>query len=136
MGRLLEMKTLGYGSEGEVKYSVKYPQGDGHVVTITAEERETLKTDNYYLEKYRIGGEHKAIIAGEQREKAVGREDRETYLKDLRDQRKAAQERVIKRDVLREEWEEKNKKGKPFWTKLRMHNPYYEPPTVDTSGEG
>ena len=129
------MKILGYGSEGEVKYLVKYREGDEHVVTITEEDRETLKTDNFYPGRGRIS-EGQAVMNSIAFMKPMRREDRGEYLEKLRDQRKKLQEFVIKRDILRKEWEEKNKKGKPFWAKLRLHNPYYEPPTVDTSGEG
>lgn len=142
--RLSEMKLVGYGSKGEVTYSVKYRIGGEHEVTITGEERETLKTHNldvFWLKKrgkiffgsenIYFGSEAAESMA---RMEAMKREDKGKFIEKEREFWRESQDYQIKRDVLREEWDEKNKRGKSFWAKLWLHNPYYELSSGDISG--
>ena len=142
-----ERKDLGritgrYSKEGEDTYLVPFERGSLKV-TFTEEERELLKTENYpsdefwnkTMAKFLFGSEDAESVA---RIKAMSEEDK----KDLFMNKKREEcdewclDNELKRAILREEWDEQNKKGKSFWAKLRQRNPYYEPKTADSSGIG
>ena len=114
------MEIIGYGKEGEVTYLVKYRCGrkKEYIVTITEEERETLRTD--YPKKSKTPTVIIDPVTVTLRGTAYMKDKKRDYLSEM-------QERIIKRDVFRKEWDEKCKKGKSFWAKLRLHNPYYVP---------
>lgn len=163
MVRLLETKIIDYGKEGEVTYSVKfrrggsdahiggYKKGESRVVTITEEEREILKSESTKRTKFMIKARAKIYFGSEDAEsiarveammnEAIGAHSKfippflPPHEKDD-EVRKLSRELGLKKCILREEWDEQNTKGKSFLAKLRLHNPYYELSSGDTSGIG
>ena len=142
-----------YSKEGEDTYLVPFERGS-HKVTITEEEREMLKTENWMtwmrgeggvgktgefwnktLARFLYGSDDAEFVA---RIKAMPEEDKKDWLlnKKKEEWTDLCLDNELKRAILREEWDEKNKKGKSFLAKLRQRNPYYEPKTADSSGIG